>query len=236
VPRLTSTHRRAAATARRVQNEYAHINCWIFDLDLTLYGPEHAIMTQIRDRIAAYVQDYFQVDAETGHKIRRDYWMRYGTTLNGLMVEHGVDPHGYLDAVHNVDLSLLAPSESLRSAIMDLPGRKLIFTNADAPYAARVLAARGLDDVFEAMFDIHDMRHRPKPFAPSYDAFCSQHRINPNTALFIEDTPHNLAPAKALGMKTIWIDHDQNETKTPDFVDARIANLTEWLSTLKEAV
>ncbi|MBX4390123.1 HAD-IA family hydrolase, partial [Mycobacterium tuberculosis] len=80
----------------------------------------------------------------------------------------------------------------LRTGIESLPGRKLIFTNADAPYAQRVLAARGLDGVFEVVFDIHRMEHKPKPALDSYHALCSQLDINPTAALFVEDSAHNL--------------------------------------------
>ena len=112
---------------------YAHIDTWIFDLDLTLYPPEANIMAQVRDRIALFVQNHFQIGPDEAHGIRYRYWKQYGTTLGGLMHEHGVEPHGYLDFVHDVDLSLLLPAPELRARIEALPGRKLIFTNADAP-------------------------------------------------------------------------------------------------------
>ena len=82
--------------------DFGHVDTWIFDLDLTLYAPEHNIMEQVRNRIAAFVEDYFKVDGERAHQIRYDYWRKYGTTLGGLMAEHAVDPHGYLDFVHDV--------------------------------------------------------------------------------------------------------------------------------------
>lgn len=215
----------------------AHVESWIFDLDLTLYAPEHNIMEQVRDRIALFVEDYFDIDSEAAHKIRHAYWKSYGTTLGGLMAEHGVDLHAYLDFVHDVDLSLLKPCERLRAGIEALPGRKLIFTNADAPYVKRILAARGLDDLFEGMFDIHDMKHRPKPAPTSYEAFCTAFDIRPDRALFIEDSAHNLEPAKALGMTTVWVRHEsdaQAARERPPYVDHEITDLAEWLVSLKE--
>lgn len=215
-----------------------HIETWIFDLDLTLYGPEHNVMEQVRDRIATFVEDYFKVDSERAHQIRHDYWRKYGTTLGGLMAEHGVEPHGYLDFVHDVDLSLLKPCPQLRAGIDALPGRKLIFTNADAPYAQRVLKARGLDDMFEDMFDIQLMEHKPKPHPAGYGQMCDAFGINPEKAVFIEDSAHNLEPAKALGMTTIWINHDRKQDSasrpSPLYVDHQIHDLTEWLVRMKE--
>ncbi len=217
--------------------ELAHIDVWIFDLDLTLYGPEHNIMEQVRNRIADYVGEYFSVDAEKAHEIRHNYWRKYGTTLGGMMAEHRIEPQTYLDFVHDVDLSLLKPCDILRSEIAALPGRKLIFTNADAPYGERVLKARGLENIFEGVFDIHRMDHKPKPDPLSYDRLCAEFNINPRTALFIEDSAHNLYPAKTLGMTTVWLDHQENretDCEQPDFVDHVITDLAKWLVDLKE--
>ena len=210
-------------------NRLANIDTWIFDLDLTLYGPEHNVMEQVRDRIALFVEDYFDIDSEAAHTIRHAYWQQYGTTLGGLMAEHGVDLHSYLDFVHDVDLSALQPCARLHDGIAALPGRKLIFTNADAPYAHRVLAARGLEELFEGMIDIHGMSHRPKPDPASYDLLCRTFDITSERALFVEDSAHNLEPAKALGMTTVWIDHSAADTETPSYVDHRITDVADWL-------
>jgi putative hydrolase of the HAD superfamily len=216
---------------------FSHVDVWIFDLDLTLYAPEHNIMEQVRNRIAAFVEDYFEIDSEAAHKIRHAYWKSYGTTLGGLMAEHGVDLHAYLDFVHDVDLSLLQPCELLRSGIEALPGRKLIFTNADAPYAERILAARGLGGLFEGMLDIHAMDHRPKPATESYERLCSMFDIRPEAALFVEDSAHNLEPAKAMGMTTVWVNHSSDKEaggERPHFVDHEITDVADWLHSIKE--
>jgi putative hydrolase of the HAD superfamily len=219
----------------RMQPALSHIDTWIFDLDLTLYSPEANIMAQIRDRIALYVERYFKISSDEAHHIRYSYWQKYGTTLGGLMAEHDVDPHGYLDFVHAVDFAKLVSAPELRARIAALPGRKLIFTNADAPYAERVLKARGLDGVFEDIFDIHRMEHRPKPALPSYHALCNELNINPQTALFVEDSAHNLVPAKALGMTTIWVnvDSEAGSSGHETHIDYEIADVAEWLSTVQ---
>lgn len=217
-----------------MQTPFAHIDTWIFDLDLTLYGPEANIMAQVRDRIALFVEKHFNIGSDEAHKIRHTYWKKYGTTLGGLMAENKVEPNGYLDFVHDVDMDLLRPDADLRRQITSLPGRKIIFTNADAPYAERVLAARGLDNLFEDIFDIHRMQHVPKPAAASYDSLCTQLDINPARALFVEDSAHNLVPAKVLGMTTIWVNHGTEavSSDTEEFVDHEIADLNDWLSSI----
>ncbi len=192
-------------------------------------------MAQIRDRIALFVEDYFRIDSAAAHKIRYDYWRKYGTTLGGLMAEHGLDPHGYLDFVHDVDLSRLSPQPQMRAHIEALPGRKLIFTNADGPYAARVLNACGLDGVFEDMFDIHRMAHRPKPDPVSYTALCSELNIEAPKALFIEDSAHNLVPAKAMGMTTIWVNHgdEADSSAAESHIDHSIGDVSLWLAQIQ---
>jgi len=217
-----------------MQTPFAHIDTWIFDLDLTLYGPEANIMAQVRDRIALFVEKHFNIGSDEAHKIRHTYWKKYGTTLGGLMAENKVEPNGYLDFVHDVDMDLLRPDADLRRQIISLPGRKLIFTNADAPYAERVLAARGLENLFEDIFDIHRMQHLPKPAAASYDSLCAQLDINPARALFVEDSAHNLVPAKVLGMTTIWVNHGTEavSSDTEQYIDQEIADLNDWLSSI----
>ena len=217
-----------------MQTPFAHIDTWIFDLDLTLYGPEANIMAQVRDRIALFVEKHFNIGSDEAHKIRHTYWKKYGTTLGGLMAENKVEPNGYLDFVHDVDMDLLRPDADLRRQITSLPGRKIIFTNADAPYAERVLAARGLDNLFEDIFDIHRMQHVPKPAVESYDNLCAQLDINPARALFVEDSAHNLVPAKVLGMTTIWVNHDTEavSSDTEQYIDQEIADLNDWLSSI----
>lgn len=214
--------------------DFRHIDTWIFDLDLTLYPPEADIMSQVRDRIALFVERHFQIDAVEAHSIRHRYWQQYGTTLGGLMAEHDVDPHIYLDFVHDVDLAKLAPCADLRELILSLPGRKVVFTNADLPYADRVLKACGLDEVFEDIFDIHRMVHRPKPDPVSYRAFCDELAIEPRRALFVEDSAHNLPPAKALGMTTIWVNHagEADCGSFADHIDHEITDVTRWLSSI----
>ena len=217
-----------------MQIELSQTETWIFDLDLTLYSPEANIMAQVRDRIALFVENQFKIGSDEANAIRHRYWQKYGTTLGGLMAEHGVEPHGYLDFVHDVDLGKLEPCSRLRAYLLALPGRKLIFTNADLPYAERVLAARGLDDVFEDIFDIHRMEHLPKPDPASYRAFCDQLKVDPKRALFVEDSAHNLVPAKALGMTTIWVKHDGEADSSghEDHIDLQIVDVTEWLSSI----
>jgi putative hydrolase of the HAD superfamily len=215
--------------------ELDHINCWLFDLDLTLYPPEANIMAQVERQIGRFVELRLGVDEASAHQIRHKYFVEYGTTGAGLMAEHGIEPHEYLEFVHDVDLGLLEEDPALAGALAALPGRKIVFTNADAPYAKRVLAARGLGESFEAIHDIHAMAYRPKPEAESYHGLCRTQEIDPARALFVEDMARNLKPAKALGMKTVWINHGSapsQQEADASFIDYETHCASAWLREL----
>jgi putative hydrolase of the HAD superfamily len=214
----------------------SHIENWIFDLDNTLYPASGDLWSQIDARIGQYVQTLLSVGPEEAHRIQKGYFHSHGTTLNGLMADHDVDPHHYLDAVHQVDMSGLETNLALAEALIRLPGRKLIFTNANAPYAAQVLERLGMNDTFEAIHDIHSSDYRPKPDPVAYDSMCAAYGVDPKTSLFVEDMARNLKPAKAIGMTTVWIDNGSEQTDDFDrsFIDYTITDLGAWLHEILE--
>ena len=216
----------------------AHINCWIFDLDNTLYPPSARILPLMEVRMALFIEELLGVDSAEAHRMRHQHFVNHGTTLAGLMKVHAIDPQDYLEFVHDVPMNSLEPDPALAAAIARLPGRKLIFTNADTPYAQRVLAARGLGDSFEDIHDILASDLKPKPDMAAYEAFLTRTGIDPARALFVEDMARNLKPAKALGMTTVWLN---NGTEHGDAgasaatVDHEITDLAAWLDTILEA-
>ena len=184
----------------------ARVDCWIFDLDNTLYPPSTRLFDQIDVRMGLYIQNLLGCDPTEARRVQKLYFHDHGTTLSGLMHYHAVDPHAFLNFVHDIDLSPLVDAPSLASRLSALPGRKLVFTNGDDAYAARVLNALGLDDVFDGMWDIHAMRYRPKPEVSAYAGLVEAFAITPERAVFVEDMARNLVPAKAIGMQTVWLD------------------------------
>ncbi len=216
----------------------AHIDSWIFDLDNTLYPASASLFPQIDARMGAYIQDRLGVDAAAAHRIQKGFFHSHGMTLPGLMAEHGVDPHEFLGFVHDVDVEVVAPHPELARLIARLPGRKFVFTNADAPYAARVLARLGLSDSFDALHDIHALDYVPKPQAPAYAHLCAAHGIDPARAVFVEDMARNLAPAKAIGMTTVWIDNGSEQGPGDDrsHIDFTITDVGSWLAEVLAAL
>lgn len=184
--------------------DFAHVDIWIFDLDNTLYPPEMALFPQIEARMTAYVMRLLQVEQDHADHLRRDYWRRHGTTLAGLMAEHAIDPVAYLAEVHDIDFTALQPAPDLARAIRALPGRKLIHTNADSTYAAKVLAARDLD-LFEAIYGVEETGFRPKPAPEAFQAVIAQAGFDPRRAAFFEDDPRNLKVPHSLGMRTVLV-------------------------------
>lgn len=215
----------------------AHISTWIFDLDNTLYPASTNLFGQIDVRMGEYIARLLDVGAEEARRVQKSFFHSHGTTLSGLMAAHGVEPSEFLDYVHDIDVAVVAEDRDLAEAIAALPGRKLVFTNGDAPYARRVLARLGLSESFEAIHDIHACNYVPKPEIASYRAMCAALAIDPESALFAEDMARNLAPAKQLGMMTLWIDNGSergSHDADPAYIDFTTAELGSWLREMTE--
>ena len=212
------------------------IRTWIFDLDNTLYPASANLFQRIDARMTAYVGRLLDLEPLEAFKVQKRYFLDHGTTLSGLMADHGVDPHDFLNDVHDIEMDVLVENAPLAAAIAKLPGRKLVFTNGDAPYAGRVLERLGLHESFEAVHDIHAMDLKPKPAASAYAGLCAAFDIDPTTALFADDMARNLAPAKAIGMATLWVDNgsEQAEDAARDFIDYTCADVTVWLNQILE--
>ena len=210
----------------------ALIRNWVFDLDNTLYPASARLFDQMDVKMTAYVANALGVDLIEARRIQKAYFFDHGTTLAGLMAEHGIDPHHFLADVHDIEMDVLEQNAPLAAAIARLPGRKIIFTNADTPYATRVLDRLGLGESFEAIHDIHAMDLKPKPNASAYAGLCAAFDIDPTESLFVEDMARNLAPAKAIGMTTVWIDNGSEQAAAEQdrsFIDFTTPDLTAWL-------
>jgi len=212
--------------------ELARIDAWIFDLDNTLYPASADLFGRIDVKMGEFIQRLLGVDPVEARRIQKGYFIDHGTTLSGLMMVHGVDPHEFLDYVHDIEMDALAEDRRLVEAVAKLPGRKLIFTNGDEPYARRVLGRLGLSESFEAIHDIHACAYQPKPQPAAYAAMLAALDFEPTTALFVEDMARNLRPAKALGMTTVWVNNGSERgghEASREYIDYEIADVGEWL-------
>ncbi len=214
-----------------MDQRFSHIENWIFDLDNCLYPASSGLFDLIDERMGAYIQKLLSCDPVEARRVQKQHFHTHGTTLSGLMKEHGVDPHDFLESVHAIPLDRIQANERLGKSLDRLPGRKFVFTNGDASYAGRVLEAIGVKDRFDNLHDIHASSYRPKPDPHGYELLCSRFAIDPGTALLADDMAANLKPAKALGMTTIWVDNgsERGTHGVGDFIDERIEDVSDWL-------
>ncbi|NIY72138.1 pyrimidine 5'-nucleotidase [Marivivens donghaensis] len=212
-----------------VAASFAHVGIWVFDLDNTLYPPEARLFDQIEVRMEAYVQRELGVSQEEADRLRSVYWKTYGTTMSGLMNEHGIDPDPFLDEVHDIDFSVLNADPVLAERISKLPGRKIVYTNGARPYAHNVLKARGLDGVFDAVYGVEHAGYLPKPEQAAFEAVFALDGVDPTRGAMFEDDLRNLAVPHLLGMRTV---HVWPEPLPADHIHHHTADLSAFLSQL----
>jgi len=225
--------------------KFARVNAWVFDLDNTLYPPDCGLWPAIEERITHFVIAHSGLDGASARALQRYYYHQHGTTLRGLIDEDAIEPHAFLDFVHDIDRSSLEPNPALGTEIARLPGRKLIFTNGSRRHALDTLEQLGLTGLFEDAFDIVAAGLTPKPHSAAYDAFLAAHGVDPACAAMFEDIAKNLVVPKSLGMTTVLVtarpgqadhrpDHDRAAARagTLDFVTD---NLAEFLNKVNES-
>lgn len=197
---------------------------WIFDLDNTLHDARPHIFPHIDRSMTAYLAEHLELGAKAANELRQFYWRRYGATLVGLIRHHGIDPHHFLRETHNfpeIERQVVGRRE-LRSVLRRLPGRKIVFSNAPAHYARAILAALGVDDLFDDVFSIERTRFRPKPDVHGFRRLLRTHRLQASRCIMVEDSLENLRTAKRLGMKTVWVDQS---SRAPAWVDANVRHI-----------
>jgi putative hydrolase of the HAD superfamily len=213
-----------------------HVTTWLFDLDNTLYPVESGFMGEIERRITAFVMKVTGLDRDEAYKLQKVYLKDHGLSLTGLMLHHGVDPAEFHAVFHDLSLESLARDPDLVAAIQRLPGRRLIFTNADDVHARRVLERLGLGDLFDEVFHIGSFDYVPKPDPLAFERMIAAHRIDPRATAFFEDIQRNLAPAAELGMTTVLVGPHAAASTAP-YVRFKTDNLASFLqgAQLREA-
>jgi putative hydrolase of the HAD superfamily len=184
---------------------FGNVETWVFDLDNTLYPHHLNLWQQVDDRIRAYVSNFLKVSKDEAFRLQKDYYKRYGTTMRGMMTEHGMSPDDYLDFVHRIDHSPLTANPALGAALEQLPGRKLILTNGTRKHADAVMQKLDIHHHFEDVFDIAAANLDPKPLPQVYQRFLARHGVDPAKAAMFEDLARNLETPHALGMTTVLV-------------------------------
>jgi putative hydrolase of the HAD superfamily len=212
----------------------SQIDHWVFDLDNTLYPASCNLFSQIDWRMTGSISETLKLPPEEARALQKAMFRKYGYTLRGLMLEHGVPPTDFLDYVHDIDYAPVLACSRLKAALEALPGEKLIFTNGTVRHAERVLERLGLDG-FAGIFDIVAANYTPKPDPAPYDRFVKRHAVDPRRAAMVEDIARNLVPAAALGMTTVWVTGSPDWAKDGsegDHIHHATDDLAGWLETL----
>ena len=212
---------------------------WIFDLDNTMYDINLGLFKKISNRITDFIMSKYSLDIDQAKKIQKEYYLKYGLTLRGLIVEKKLEPEEFLDYVHDVEHPELKKNDQLISKIRLLEGKKIIFTNATSNHAKKILKILELEHDFDQIIDIKDLEYIPKPDKRSYKKLLeclNLNKENLDKTIFFEDTVKNLIPAKQLGITTVWMKNSINEKdfmKNCNFIDYSFNNLNEFLDTIK---
>ena len=204
--------------------DLSEIDCWIFDLDNTLYPASVDLFGQIKIKMSNYIMKLLDVDEATAEKIRAEYWKKYGTSLAGLMQNYKIDPNDFLKVVHDIDFSMLPKDLDLLDALNNLPGRKLVYTNGTVPYAREVLKYRGVLSVFDEIYGIEDAAYIPKPFPEAFEIIFSKAKIVPNRSAMFEDEERNLEVPFKLGLKTILVSDVQSNVEHVSYSIKRLSD------------
>jgi len=230
-------------TIKKTSRPFTDIDTWVFDLDNTLYPHHVNLWQQVDARIGEFVSAFLKIPADEARRIQKDYYLRYGTTMRGMMTEHGVRADDYLGYVHQIDHSPLQPNPAMGAAIAKLPGRKLILTNGSTDHAGKVLERLGLSAHFEAVFDIIAAELEPKPAPQTYQKFLALHRVDPLRSAMFEDLARNLVVPHQLGMTTVLVVPDGSvavvreawelEGREADHVDHVTDDLTGFLQKIR---
>ena len=220
--------------------DFSHVDAWVFDLDNTLYPASCRLFDQMHVRMGEYVMRHFNVAFDEAKRIQRDLFLRHGTTLRGLMVEHGHAPEDFLERVHDIEYDSVPANPALLAALERLPGRKIVYTNGTTKHARAVMERLGVADAFHGVFDIVDSDHIPKPAPEPYAKFLREHGVDPVRAAFFEDIANNLKVPHDLGMKTVLVvSEDDADVKdwqgdpNSHWVDHVTRDLARFLSELK---
>jgi len=200
---------------------------WIFDLDNTLHDARPHIFPSMHAQMNEYLKRTFSVDDAGANEMRRGFWLRYGTTLRGLMRHYGTDPRKFLLETHRFPelADMLVHENAVRHALALLGGRKLIFSNAPRHYVEAVVRALGLGRYFEAVYTIESTRYRPKPAFRGFQVLLRNHDLDPHRCALVDDSLENLRPARRLGMSTVWV--APGVVRRAPYVDLRVASVTE---------
>ena len=208
----------------------------LFDCDGVLYEDLEAVFGQVSKRMTNYISNKLNIDLKKAKELQTNYFHKYNTSLNGLMIHHEIDPKEFLKYVHDIDLSCLKKNDNLRNELINLNLKKYVFTNGSREHAENIIRHLGIEDLFDDIFDIVDAEYFPKPDPKNYDLMLKKFHIDPKETLYIEDIAKNLSIAKKLGTTTVWLINEEQWGKKDsdkEFIDYKIKNVSLFLKEIR---
>ena len=208
----------------------------LLDLDGTIYQDLESVFGQVSKLMTKYISEKLNIDLKKAKELQTNYFYKYNTSLNGLMIHHDIPPLEFLNYVHNIDLSFMKKDLILREQLEKLDMRKLIFTNGSADHAKNILSHLGIEDLFEGIFDITDAKYQPKPEPNAFDLMVKKFGINPKDTIYVEDIAKNLSIGKERGCSTVWLINNEQWGKKDsdqDYIDHKIENLSLFLKEIR---
>ena len=209
----------------------------IFDCDGVLYNDLDAVFGQVSKRMTEFISNKLKIDKKSAKKLQTDYFYKYNTSLNGLMIHNDIKPEEFLKFVHDIDLSFLEKDKKLRFELEQTNTKNFVFTNGSAEHVQNITNALGITDLFEGVHDIVDSKYFPKPEAKAFDLMTKKFNIDPKESLYIEDIAKNLSIGKKRGTITCWLENTEHFGKIDsdkDFIDYKINNLSSFLKHIRE--
>jgi len=206
----------------------------LFDLDETIYPKDTGLMELVSQRISDYMTLRLGIDPQTVQQLRRKYYEEYGTTGRGLFLHHHeLDVEDYFFFVHDLPVEeFLQPNRRLDEVLDSLGAEKVIFTNATAEHARRVLQALGIDRHFGIMIDIRELEYVPKPDIDAYRKAVSLLSARPEECMLVEDRVRNLTPGKELGMTTVLVGN-QRDAEGADFIIEDVTEVADVVARIR---
>ena len=208
----------------------------LLDLDGTVYQDLESVFGQVSKLMTKYISEKLNVDLKKAKELQTNYFYKYNTSLNGLMIHHDIPPKEFLKYVHDIDLSFMKKDLVLRKELENLDMRKLIFTNGSIDHAKNVLSHLGIDDLFENIFDIIDAEYQPKPEPKAFDLMTKKFNLDPSETIYVEDIAKNLSIGKERGCTTVWLINNEKWGKMESdkyYIDYKIENLSLFLKELR---
>ena len=216
--------------------EFKNIKNILFDLDGVLYDDLEAVFGQVSRKMTKYISNKLNLNLEKAKELQTNYFHKYNTSLNGLMIHHDIDPEDFLNYVHDIDLTFMKKDLVLKNELENLKTKKFIFTNGSKNHAKNITEHLGIDDLFDGLFDIVDAEFSPKPTAKAFDLMIKKFKINPKETLYIEDIAKNLSIGKERGTITAWLVNNEywgKKESDKEFIDYKIENLSLFLKEIR---